>query len=187
MSGWRVLGWVLALAAAAPVRGEVDGGADEGLPRCAEHHALRRQVQLMRVEAGKPRDWHERDRADRLRAELKALEAVLADVEEVYVLKLEVCRTMWLKAPRDPDVPGVNPGYYSCLASPPVGDDVVRAVRRRHEVERRLKDKGLDRPVREALRAELHDLQARLDEEKGMLPLHFRGDKSVDGGLAPVR
>ena len=147
--------------------------AVEEFPMGAEHRALRTQVNLLRAELKKHSGWQERERNDKLKAELLSLERALNRVEEIYAEKLASCQAFFRDAPKNPETGLPDPGYYMCLHTPPVDDALVRTIRRKEEVERRLKDKGMPVPTRTALTQELRDLEARVDRESGVQPLYM--------------
>ncbi|MEW5852802.1 MAG: hypothetical protein AB2A00_28725 [Myxococcota bacterium] len=163
-----LVSWVAAtLLLASP-----DAGPDvPDVRRSAEHRALETQVELLRKEAARPRDWHQRERGERLKQELQTLERVLSDVESLYAIRLARCQKRYPMA-RDPRSALAHPGYFGCPDDAMVSDDVVRQIRRRHEVERRLKEKGLPVQARTALQKELAQLVATLEKQSGEDPLY---------------
>lgn len=165
----------------------VDAGADEdALPRSAEHKALIKQVELMKVEVARPRSWNDRERGERLKVELASLQRVLDDVEELYGIKLGNCRAYYVRASGGAQGTALHPGYFSCLAQPPVDDALVRVVRRQAEVQRRLRDKNLPSATRDAMQKELRTIDGRLERERGGVPLHYEPDGDVDAGQTDV-
>lgn len=140
-----------------------------------EHRALRKQVELLRAEVKKPRDYFESERAQKLKDELRVLERVLEAADELHTDLVGQCQLPYLEfKKRFPDEP-MPQEFFLCAGSVSVPDDVVKALRRRAEVERRLKDNSLTVPERTALKKELAGLQAVLERAQGLQPLMLDG------------
>lgn len=174
--------------AAVPDAG-VDAGPQDVIPRSPAHHALEKQVELLRAEVAKPRAWHERDKTDRIRVELKAAESVLEELDGILGERLASCRALWLdqQTVHDPAAGG-HPGWFGCNAKIHVTDEMVANVRRRQLVEERLKDPKLAFPAQQELEAERKRLLARMDEMTGTLSLYVEHTQPVilDAGPAEV-
>jgi hypothetical protein len=178
---------VLLTLAAPALQAAPDAGPPlDALPVGAEHRALRRQAALMRDQLGTPRGWFDRDRDVKHREDLAAVERVLAEVEGLFTDRVHACQAFWLQRGGTGGPGDVHPGFFTCPARALVADDVVRAIRRRHEVERRLAHKGLDPAQRRALDQERLALQARVDAERGLEPLYADPVAAhPDGGRPP--
>lgn len=178
-----VLGLVMAAYA---TWAKPDAGTEPSFPRGPEHRALERQVELLKAESTKPRDWHERDRADKIREDLATAERVLRRVNECHEARLLACQNYWLRlgGSRKPG-DQVHPGFFTCGEKAMVTDALVRAFRRQDEVETRLKTKGLSRETRDELQQEAKELAARLDRASGLQPLFEAGalPPGLDGGF----
>ena len=183
---WRRVLLSLVLAAGSANAAPDAGNADP--LRSGEHKALIRQTELMRVEVAKPRGWHERDKVDKLKAELTAVERVLEEVETLYGERLAACRARWIDASevRDPTV-GAHPGYYACASEVWVTDGMVRLLRRKDSVATRLQDRRLTSEAQRKLREEQKQVDAELDKLLGNTALYMEPTlESVDGGIDGV-
>ncbi len=176
LAAMRVAAPCLILAVLVPLLAHAGGPANvttQDYPMGAEHRALRTQVTLLRGELKNHSGWNERERSDKLKAELLGLERALNRVEEIYAEKLANCQAFFRDAPKDKETGTADPGYFTCLQTPPVDDALVRTIRRKEEVERRLKDKGMPVATRTALTRELRELESRVDRESGLQPLYM--------------
>jgi hypothetical protein len=166
-----------------------DAGLPES-PQSTEHRALVRQVELMRLETLRDRTWHERQRAERLKADLVELEKLLDEVELIYAERLAACQQHWhrLSPIKDPAV-GAHPAYYACAGTVWVSDGMVRALRRRADVRRRLAARHLASDDRVMLQQEAMELDRQVDRAAGIEPLAFQAPgphTGVDAGALDV-